>query len=502
MIRRRLRALRRSITPGGDLETRTVRSGVWLTALNVSRRALELVALLVLARLLTPDDFGLLGIALLTLTGLERLSNLGLTSALIQREEEDVDRYLDSAFTLQLGRGFLLAAVVFALSGPAANFFGEPAVEPILQVVALTPIITGLENPGCVYFQKELEFHRQFAFLVSTSLVYVVVTVTLAFVLGNVWALVFGKVVSEGTQTVVSYLIHGYRPSLSFEREPAMALIDYGKWLTASGFIYFLADEGDDFVVGWLLSAASLGFYRLAYRLALTPVSEVTGVVSTVMFPAYSKIQNDIPAIRSGFFRTLQLTTALTLPIGVGIIAVAPVFVEGVLGSQWTPMIVALQILAVYGVVVSMTASFHPVWLAIGHPDYGAKIGLARVVVMAIVIYPATLRFGLLGTGGSVLVAYVVGGIPLDLYLARAHLELPLGRFFRVLAYPTAAAGAMGAVVWVARDALTLGLPLLELPLLVALGVVCYVVFGLVLARGVGWGIERDIRQLAGAFGE
>ena len=502
MIRRRLRALRRSLTPGGDLETRAVRSGVWLTALNVSRRTLELLALLVLARLLTPDDFGLLGIALLTLTGLKRFSNLGLTSALIQRTEEDVDRYLDSAFTLQFARGLLLAGVVVALSGPAADFFGEPAVEPILRVVALVPVLTGLMNPGVVYFQKDLEFHRHFVFLLSTSLVYVVVTITLAFVLGNVWAMVFGKVLSEATQTVVSYLIHDYRPSVSFEREPAMALINYGKWLTASGFIYFLADEGDDFVVGWLLSAASLGFYRLAYRLALTPVSEVTGVVSTVMFPAYSKIQDDVPAIRGGFLRTLQLTTALTLPIGAGIIAVAPVFVEGVLGAQWTPMVIALQILAVYGVFVSVTASFHPVWLAIGHPDYGAKIGLARVVVMALVIYPATLQYGLLGTGASVLVAYLVGGMPFDLYLARTTLELPLRRFFGVLAYPTAAAGTMGAVVWVARDALDLGLPLVELAVLVVLGVVCYAGFALVLARGVGWGIERDIRRLAGAFGE
>jgi len=488
--------------PGGDLETRTVRSGVWLTATNVSRRALELLALLVLARLLTPDDFGLLGIALLTLTGLERFSNLGLTSALIQRAEDDVDRYLDSAFTLQIGRGVLLAAVVVAISGPAADFFGEPAVEPILQVVALTPILTGLENPGCIYFQKELEFHRQFVFLMSTSLSYVVVTIALAFVLGNVWAMVFGKVVSEIVQTIVSYLIHDYRPSISFEREPAMALIHYGKWLTASGFVYFLADEGDDFVVGWLLSAASLGFYRLAYRLALTPVSEVTGVVSTVMFPAYSKIQDDVPAIRSGFLRTVQLTTALTLPIGAGIIAVAPVFVEGVLGAQWTPMVIALQILAVYGVFVSVTASFHPVWLAIGHPDYGAKIGVVRVLVMAAVIYPATLRYGLLGTGASVLVAYVVGGMPLDLYLARSNLELSLGRFFRVLAYPTAAAGAMGAVVWVVRDSIDLGLPLVELAVLVALGVACYVVFGVVLVRTAGWEIDSDIRRVASAFGE
>jgi hypothetical protein len=101
-----------------------------------------------------------------------------------------------------------------------------------------------------------------------------------------------------------------------------------------------------------------------------------------------------------------------------------------------------------------------------------------------------------------VLVAYVVGGMPLDLYLARSNLELSLGRFFRVLAYPTAAAGAMGAVVWVVRDSIDLGLPLVELAVLVALGVACYVVFGVVLVRAAGWEIDSDIRRVASAFGE
>lgn len=501
MIRRYLRAVTRSFAPGGDLATRTARSGVWMTALNVSRRALELLALLVLARLLSPDDFGLLGIALLTLTGLERFSQLGLTSALIQRSEENVDRYLNTAWTLQIARGVLLSGVVLLIAGPAARFFGEPAVEPVLRVVALTPILAGLENPGVVYFQKDLQFHKQFVHLMSTSLSYVIVTVALAFLWGNIWALVLGKVLSELVQLVVSYLVHPYRPALAFDRETAIDLLNFGKWITASGIIYFLADEGDDFVVGWLLTAASLGFYRLAYRLALTPVSEVTGVISTVMFPTYSKLQDDLDAVREAFFRTLKLTTALTLPIGIGILIVAPPFVEAVLGDQWTPMVAALQVLSVYGIVVSLTSLFGPVWLALGRPDYGAKIGAVRVVVMAVLIYPATTTYGFVGTGATVLVAYLVGGMPLDLYLARTQLELPLGRFVAVLVYPIVAAGGMGVTVWTLRESITFGSPLLALVVLVPVGVVCYAVFAAVLVRTAGWELDDDLRHVVGALG-
>jgi PST family polysaccharide transporter/lipopolysaccharide exporter len=501
LLRRSLRAVTRSFAPGGDLATRTARSGVWMTALNVSRRALELVALLVLARLLTPDDFGLLGIALLVLTGLDRFSQLGFTSALIQNREENVDRYLDTAWSLQLLRGLILGGVTLLIAGPAADFFNEPAVEPILQVVALTPVLAGFENPGVIYFQKDLEFHRQFVHLMSTSVVYVGVTIALAFLWGNVWALVVGKVVSEVSQTVVSYLIHGYRPRPKLDREAASELIGFGKWVTVSSIIYFLADEGDDFVVGWLLTAASLGFYRLAYRLALTPVSEVTGVVSTVMFPAYSKLQDDLRAVREAFFKTIQLTTALTFPIGVGILVVAPLFVEGVLGTEWTPMVEALQILSVYGLIISLAASFGPVWLALGRPDITAKIGALRVAVMAVIIYPATTEFGLVGTAGAVIAAYLLGGLPADLFLAKRHMGLGLTRFAHELAFPAAAAGSMGAVVWTVREALVIEAALLELAVLVALGVVVYAAVAVALVRGFGWQLEQNVRSVASALG-
>ena len=471
-----------------------------MTALNISRRVLELVALLVLARLLTPDDFGLLGIALLTLTGLDRFSQLGFTSALIQRSEDNVDRYLNTAWTLQIARGLLLGGLTVALAGPAARFFAEPAVEPILMVIAVIPLLDGLENPGVVYFQKDLQFHKQFVHLVTTSLVYVVVTIGLALAFENVWALVVGQVAAAFSQFGVSYVVHDYRPRPAFDRQAAADLINFGKWVTASGMIYFLADEGDDFVVGWLLSAASLGFYRLAYRLALTPVSEVTGVLSAVMFPAYSKLQGDLRAVREAFFRTMQLTTALTFPIAVGIIVVAPLFVESVLGTQWTPMVGALQVLSLFGLFVSLTASFSPVWYALGRPDLGAKIGAVRVVIMAVLIYPATIQYGFTGTGATVLVAYLVGAMPLDLYFATQLFEMRLRTFLSELVFPVAAAGGMGVVVLAARETLTIESTLLELVVLVALGVLIYAVLVVILVRGLGWNLERNVRSVAKAL--
>jgi len=501
VIRRYLRQAVRASIPGGDLATRTARSGVWLTALNVTTRGLELLALFVLARLLTPEDFGIIGIALLTLTALQRFSNTGFTAALIQRPEENVDAYLDTAWTLQVLRGIVLGAIVYLLAAPVAGFFDAPLVRPVLTVIALVPIVNGLGNPGTIYFQKDLAFHRQFFFLLSTSLTYVVVTVALAFAWGNVWALVAGRIAAEIAQLLASYALHGYRPRPSLDRTAARELIGYGKWLTASGIVYFFADEGDDFVVGAILGATALGFYRLSYRVALTPASEVVGVVSTVMFPAYSKLQDDLAAVREAFFRTVQLTTAITFPMGIGIIVVAPVFVESVLGPQWLPMVEALQMLSVYGLALSLAASFGPVWLALGRPDLAAKIGVVRVLVMAAIIYPATTEFGLAGTAGAVVVAYLLGALPADLYFGNQLLDVRVRRFLGELVYPAIAASTMGAVVWVVRESASTGVPIVDLLALAALGVVVYGAIVVVFVRGLGWGLEENVRSVASALG-
>jgi len=501
MIRNRLRAARRVVAPTGDLATRTARSGVWLSISNISQRILELVALLVLARLLSPAAFGLIGVALLVLTAMERFSELGFTSALIQHRDEDIDQYLDTAWTLQILRGVLLAGILFGLSGPAAAFFDAPRVEPILQVIAVIPILVGLENPGVVYFQKDLEFHKLFLRLASKTLVYVTVTISLAFVWGTVWALVVGRVAAEVVSLLVSYLLHDYRPRPGFDLAAAKELVNFGKWIFAGSIVYFLNDEGGDFVIGWLLGAASLGLYRVSYRLALTPASEVTGVISTVMFPAYSKLQDDVRAVRETFLRTVQLVAALTFPISVGIVVVAPLFVRAVLGPQWTPMIGVFQVLTVYGLLLSLSGSFSPVWLALGHPDYSAKIGAARVVAMGVLVYPATTTYGLLGAAGAIFAAFAFVAFPIDIYVSKDLMDMRIRQYLRELAYPAVAAGTMGLVVWRVRDAVVLESALLELFGLIVLGVVVYFLAAAALVKLFGWKIDENVRGVFSALG-
>jgi PST family polysaccharide transporter/lipopolysaccharide exporter len=166
-MKEKLKALLARSLPTGNVLEQTVKSGAWLGAMNVASRALQIVMVIVLANLLSPKDFGLLGIGLLVLSGLENFSDLGLNSAVIQQKEENVDRYLDTMWTLKLARGAVLATVIVLIAPVVASVFNEPRATDIVRLIALSPIFVALRNPGIVYFKKDLDFHLEFLYQMS-----------------------------------------------------------------------------------------------------------------------------------------------------------------------------------------------------------------------------------------------------------------------------------------------------------------------------------------------
>lgn len=483
-----IRHLRR-LVPSGDVTERTVKSGVWLAGINVSNRLLQILMILVLTQLLGPAEFGLMGVALLVLSALKKFSQLGLDDALIQRREDDVDGLLNTAWTLQVVRGVALAGVTYALAPHAAALFGEPRVAPLLRFVAVTPVLVGLRNPGTVYLRKDLEYHRQAVLTLSETIPRVAVSVGYAFLVDpTAWALAVGFVVAAGVQTLTSFGVHGYRPRPGFDLGVARDLLDFGKWILLSGVVNFLFSEGDDVFVGWFFAVGALGIYQLAYRLSNAPATEVAHLVSQVTFPAYSKIQGSVDRLRTGYYRALQVTAVVSVPTGVGIVAVAPVFVDGALGPDWAEMVVPLQVLTVYGLARSLRSPTTALFKSVGRPDLLTKLQAMKLSLLALCIYPAAETFGLVGVA-AVVVCNELLAMPLAHLLALRIVEGGLRDPLAILAYPLLGSAIMGAVVVGLREQLRAGVPLLELALLVAAGVVVYALTMAALERRFQFGM-------------
>lgn len=491
--------IRQLLLPEGNVTEQAVKSGVWSALLNVTDRGLQLGKLVILANLLAPSDFGLMGIALLSIAAFRRFSNLGLDSALIQRAESDVDKYLNTTWIMKISRGVAISIVAFLLAPYVAQLFDAPPATNIIRVIALSPILLSLQNPGMIYFRKELEFQKQFLYKVSSSLISVIIATSFALLYQNVWALVVGYIAGDIVKVFTSYFLHEYRPWFEFEIDIAKQLYSYGKWLTASSIVLFLVTQGDDAFVGWSLGATALGFYQLAYRFANAPASEITGVISSVVFPTYSKLQQDESQLQTGFLKTITLITVLSFPISAGLIVVTPLFVPIFLGSKWAPIIVPMQILGIFGASLSIGSATGPLYQAIGKPDIDTKLATAHVILLAPTIYFATTRWGLVGTAISVVVVHLLVTLA-DVYIALNILEINARRFLFRTVYPFFASVVMGVVVYTIRDSIIIDGGIGAMIGLIFIGVFTYFPLIVVMNRYLGYPIGDIFKTVRSAF--
>jgi PST family polysaccharide transporter/lipopolysaccharide exporter len=360
------------------------------------------------------------------------------------------------------------------MSPYVATFFSEPRAADVVRVVSISPLIMGFRNPGIVYFEKDLQFHKRFVQQLSGTTVNFVIAVGLGITLQNVWALVLGSLGGNVVSLVMSYVLHDYRPRPEFDRRVAGDLIDYGKWMFGDSVVKFLMRQGDDAFVGWFLNATSLGYYQMAYRFSNAPATEISSVIASVAFPSYSQIQGNTEALRNGFYRTVRFSSFVSFPSAVGIVAVAPSFVRGVLGEQWIPIVPVMQLLAVWGLLRSINSASTPVFNATGRPDLTAKIRGVSLVLTALLILPAAARYDLIGVAAVIVLSSAVVSVPAWSYIAVRTVEGSLTQYLRIISYPLVGSCVMGGVIWVVQRTVTTGIVVVDFVGLVGVGIAVY----------------------------
>jgi O-antigen/teichoic acid export membrane protein len=327
-----------------------------------------------------------------------------------------------------------------------------------------------------MYFQKNLNFHKEFVYQVGGRLVDLVVAVVLALTFRSVWALVAGIVAMNFVKFILSYGIHEYRPNIEFNLAYGKEMFGFGKWLLMSATLVFLYGQGDDAFVGWFFAASSLGVYQLAYRFSNAPATEVTHVISRVAFPTMSKVQNDTEKLREGFHRAVQLSTTVAFPMAAGIAAVAPQFVPVVLGDQWRSGIPVIQVLAVYGGIRAFGANVGAVYKSTGRPDIEAKIQALQAIALAAVIYPAAEWFGLMGVAFAVVISLILP-LPISLHYVLSITQLRAIELLKLIMFPLMSSIVMAGSVIALNIYILTGESIFAFTLLIATG--CMVYFAL-----------------------
>ena len=370
----------------------------WVILITIFTRTLGFVSQIVLARLLAPADFGLLAIGLLAINSMGLLRDLGFGAALIYKKDDPDHSAANTAFILLP----IVASVLFVLaylSAPyVALFFDNAAVEPIVRVLALTFVISSFGTVPSMLLEKELEFKKKVLPETVPVAGYACVTIWLALHGYGVWSLVYGQIVSAVLMAVLIWVVSDWRPTFKFDSGVARELFGYGKHILGASVVIFLITNIDDAIVGRMLGMEALGFYTLAYTISNLPATQITHLVGRVMFPAYSKLQDDRDALRRAYLKTLKYVSMLSIPAAFGIFVIAPDFVSVVLGEKWMPAVPAVQVLCFYGLLRSLGATTGPVIQAVGKPKVISTITLTKFIILILIIYPLTMKYGIFGT--------------------------------------------------------------------------------------------------------
>ena len=394
-LKRLVRFLHRS---DGSLHQKVIRSGVWVGVSSIAVAALTFLRSIALARLLTPEIFGLMAVSLMATRLIEIFTETGFGQALVHRQER-FEEARDTAFTLFVLRGFGLAAVSVVAAPWVASIYDEPVLLVVVALVRVSFILMGFQNINTVALQKDLDFRRLTYMELTGSLLSFLVAVGLAYRLRSVWALVFAQVAAAGISSVLSFVMVPARLRFRFDFAIARELYRYGRFITGLAVVVFISRELDSAVVGKLIGMQALGYYVAAYSLANIPSTYLSKIIARVLFPLFSRLQNDPVALKAEYARSLKLTMTVVVPVSVVIIVLAPEIVRVLYGDRWSAAAGPLRVLAVFGCFRALWMINGYLYNATGRPQIDFYVNLARLAFIALLLLPLSSRYGVVGAG-------------------------------------------------------------------------------------------------------
>lgn len=418
---------------------KVARGAAWMLLFKALERSLGFVSTLILVRLLLPADFGLVAMAMSFIAVAELLSAFGFDISLI-RQKDATRAHYDTAWTFNVLLGAIICALMIAGAGAVARFYDEPRLTWVVVALSFGPLLAGAENTGVVAFRKELDFGRDFIFLLSKKVAGFVVGIPLAFILQNYWALVIGALASKLVGTIASFVVHPHRPRFTLQEAPS--LMSFSRWLLLTNTLNALTTRLSDFIVGRLFGATTLGLFNVAGEFAKLPHSEIASPIFRAVLPGFASVAHRGGEMASAFRNANGLLAMVTIPAAAGIYAIADLLVPTLLGANWIEAIPFLQVLCGYSVVAPITLLMSAVLLADGH---ARDVALALTLTLVSFVLGCWLLIPPFGAVGCAL-AFVAStwiALPCYAWLMAQRCRVPVSAFLATSLRPTLASAAM-----------------------------------------------------------
>lgn len=436
-----------------NVAAKVARGGAILMIGQVALRLVRLGSLVILARLLSPEDYGLVALALVVSGLLEVVSDLQVRSALL-RLTDIRNSHLNTAFFISLVRGALIAAILFLFAGPLARLMGEPELAPAFRWLSLGPVIGSLANPRLVLFEKRIDFSRELAISLASTLVGAAITILIALWTRDYWALIFGGIATQAASVVAGYVVMPYRPRI--ETVHWRSFVDFGGWLTGASIIAYLNYRSDVALIGTQIGQTALGQYSMGDRVAQMVTNELVQPFARAFYPGLASVRHDRARLRSAYYKAQGVILLLMLPVGIGAAICAPEIVTLVLGPKWDQAIIVIQFVAPLMAINLMNAPVQALAMTVGDTRSLFLRSLYNFLLRVPLILIGLWSHGILG----VLVARLVSGTAFTvstLNLARGQTGDPFWTPFLASWRSIASVAMMGLAVMATRFGLEQG---------------------------------------------
>ena len=426
---------------------------------------------IVLARLLSPRDYGLIGMVLV-FTGFATIFvDMGLGSALVQRKQLE-EKHINTVFFINIVAGTFLTLLMFFSAPYIAAFYNEPKLKAITQVLSVNFFLGSLISVQRALLTKSLDFKKLSKVDIGTTLLASTISVTLAILGYGVWSIVCQYIATRVLTAVIVWRLSKWKPRPYFRRDAFRQLLGYSSNLVGFEMLNYWVRNLDNLLIGRYISSAALGIYTRAYSLMLLPITQITTVISKVMFPALSAIQDDKAKVKQIYLRAINMISFITFPLMIGLFVVSDYFIVTVYGSKWQEVIPILQLLCFVGLSQSVTSSVGWIFNSQGKTNIQLRWGIFSSVFRCI-SFIVGLKWGVQG----IALAYLLGTIilaPISMILAGRIIDLSLPEIIKKLTPNFLMAGAMGVCVFFLKTIIPIDSNSLKLLILVFCGFIIY----------------------------
>jgi PST family polysaccharide transporter len=385
-----------------SLKQEAIKGVTWSAAQKWGVRIISFCVMLILARLVLPESFGLVAYATVFTAFAQIFVDQGFSDAIVQFP--DLKReHLDTAFWVNVLTGTILTIASIAASSLIANIFDEPQLGPIVRWLSPIFILSALSSVQQSLLRRKLAFKSLTTRSLIATISSGIVAVIMAFLGFGVWSLV-AKLIVEGAVSVIAlWQVSDWRPNFRLSRKYFKELFSFGINIVGGNFVDFLSVHSDDFLIGYYLGPIALGYYTLAYNLLIVMTDLLVSVPNAVAFPVFSKIQKDPIRLKSTFYEVTQLQSIIAFPIFLGVFIVAPEAVRVLYSDKWASSIPVVQILMLIGIVRSASYFYSSIFRAAGKPSW--RFGIySLTAVLNVVGFLIVVRMGII----AVAVSYVV----------------------------------------------------------------------------------------------